>query len=65
MAHEPDGPGARARRSNAPAARDFIAENLQALFRKAESEPLPEALQALLDRLSREEAESLAKEGDR
>lgn len=35
--------------------RDYIAENLRALFRDAHLEPLPDEIQTLLDRLAREE----------
>lgn len=35
--------------------RDFIAENLRALFRDADREPLPDALKALLDRLAQDD----------
>jgi len=38
-----------------PAERDFIAENLRALFENAAGEPLPEPLTALLARLAAEE----------
>ena len=38
-----------------PAERDFIAENLRALFENAAGEPLPEPLTAFLARLAAEE----------
>ena len=38
-----------------PPGRDFIADNLRALFRSAEDEPLPPELKELLERLASEE----------
>lgn len=72
MADEPDMAGAIRRRARPQTAgdppvrrphdqkqpaRDFIAENLRALFRDADREPLPESLLALLDRLAQEEGQ--------
>ena len=57
MADEPDTNGAPVDAGPAPTppGRDFIAENLRALFRDAEREPLPPALKGVLERLAREE----------
>lgn len=57
MADEPDTSGAPgdAGAEPTPPGRDFIADNLRALFRKAEDEPLPQPLKELLERLAREE----------
>ncbi len=48
-------PPAEAAPCDAMAGRDFIAENLRALFANAAEEPLPEPLAALLARLAEEE----------
>ena len=55
MAHRPVINGATGEFATWPPGRDLIAENLRALFRNAESEPLPQPLRELLDRLAREE----------
>lgn len=57
MAYEPDTRGAPGDAGAAPTppGRDFIADNLRALFRSAEDEPLPPELKELLERLAREE----------
>lgn len=59
MADEPDEECAPERDVAEPSApaRDYIAENLRALFRNADLEPLPEDIRALLERLAREEGE--------
>lgn len=52
----PGGPQKRGAKQREKAAkRDFIAENLHALFENAAEEPLPEPLAALLARLAAEE----------
>jgi hypothetical protein len=61
MADKPDKPDVPGRGPARTPARDFIAENLRALFESAERDPLPEALQTLLDRLAREEEARVAR----
>lgn len=46
--------------AEAPAERDFIADNLRSVFRAVESEPLPDQIANLLAQLSRIEKDGKA-----